>query len=324
MLAALEPPLESASDSTLLLRTLLSGRRRDGRGADEARPLSFTFTRSDGRASAEVALGGSTRVHAAVTADLATPHPDKPLEGFLTFHVEVLPSASRAAEFPAGGARAPFSAVHVSRVLERQLRDARAIDTEALCVVPGERVWALRCDVRVVEDGGNAADAASAAALAALLHFRRPDVTLRGRGVMVHGARERAPLPLAVHHTPITLSWGCLPVEAARAGGGGAPPAGGGDVIEGALLLRDPTLAEERLCDGSLTLCVNAHGELCGMHKLGGCPLPPPLVAAAVARAAAAAAAACEQLRAALTAAEVAAAAEAVKAHAAAAAALTA
>jgi exosome complex RNA-binding protein Rrp42 (RNase PH superfamily) len=185
MLAQLEPPLESAADSTLLLRGLLSGRRRDGRGAPAARALTFSFTRSDGRASAEVVLGGSTRVHAAVTADLATPHPDKPLEGFLAFHVEVLPSASRAADFPAGGARAPFSAVHVSRVLERQLRDARAIDTEALCVVPGERVWALRCDVRVVEDGGNAADAASAAALAALLHFRRPDVTLRGRGVMI-------------------------------------------------------------------------------------------------------------------------------------------
>jgi exosome complex component RRP45 len=319
MLSQLEPPLESAADSSLLLRALISGRRRDGRGVAASRPLAFSFARSDGRASAEVVLGGATRVHAAVTADLAVPHPDKPLEGFLAFHVEVLPSASRAAEFPAGGARAPFSAVHLSRVLERQLRDARAIDTEALCVVPGERVWALRCDVRVVEDGGNAVDAASAAALAALLHFRRPDVTIRGRSVMVHGARERAPLPLAVHHTPLTLSWGCLPCDARAAAGAGGDFAD----AEGAMLLRDPALAEERLCDGSLTLCVNAHGELCGMHKLGGCSLPLPLVNAAVGAAAEASAAVCAQLRAALDAAEAAAAAAEVRAHAAAAAAFT-
>ena len=278
--------------------------------------LTFSVTRSDGRATAEAALGARTRVHAAVTADVAPPLPDRPLDGFLTFHVELLPSASRATDFPAGGARAPLAAVHVSRILERQLRDARAIDTEALCIVPGERVWALRCDVRVVEDGGNVVDAASAAALAALLHFRRPDATVRGRSVTVHGARERAPLPLAVHHTPLTVSYGCLAVGAGAGAGEGeagadAPGAGGG-----ALLLLDPSLAEERLCDGALTLCVNAHGELCGMHKLGGCPLPLPLVQATVGAAALVAAAQCEALRAALAAAEADIAAESTRAHA--------
>jgi exosome complex RNA-binding protein Rrp42 (RNase PH superfamily) len=49
-------------------------------------------------------------------------------------------------------------------------------DTEALCVVAGERVWQLRVDVHILDHGGNLIDAAALAAIAALQHFRRPGV----------------------------------------------------------------------------------------------------------------------------------------------------
>jgi exosome complex RNA-binding protein Rrp42 (RNase PH superfamily) len=50
-------------------------------------------------------------------------------------------------------------------------------DTEALCVVAGERVWQLRVDVHILDHGGNLIDAAALAAIAALQHFRRPGVS---------------------------------------------------------------------------------------------------------------------------------------------------
>ena len=42
--------------------------------------------------------------------------------------------------------------IHVVRVLERAVRQSRAVDTEALCIVPGEKVWSLRVDVHVLDE----------------------------------------------------------------------------------------------------------------------------------------------------------------------------
>ena len=240
-------------------------------------------------------------VHAAVTAELAAPTAARPLEGSVSFFVEFLPSSSRGADFPAGGARAPARAVAVARSLERQLRDARALDSEALCVVPGAAVWALRVDVRVEEDAGNAADAAAAAALAALLHFRLADVTLAGRDVTVHAARARVPRALAMHHTPVTVTLGAVP--AAR---DGAPP----------VLLLDPTAEEEAAAGGAVTVAVNAHGELCGLHKTGAAALPLAALTAAARAAGEAARDILATLRAALEAEEAADAARATARHA--------
>lgn len=257
-IAQLEPPLSCNNDAIFFLRSLAGGRRADGRGFLEARAAEFSFDRADGRASAECAFG-ATRVHAAVTADVAAPFADRPQEGSLSFFVELLPSSSGAADFPIGGARTPLASTSVARLLERQVRDARAIDTEALCIVPGVAVWALRVDVRVEEDDGNVGDVAAAAAMAALLHFRLSEVTVAGRAVTVHAHRERVPRPLAVHHTPVTVTIGIV---------GAAATAPDSQRVEPTLLV-DPSLEEEVLCVGAVTVCVNAHGEVCGLHKSG-------------------------------------------------------
>lgn len=87
-------------------------------------------------------------------------------------------------------------AVEVGRLIERSLRDSRAIDTEALCIRAGEKVWAVQIDVHVLDDGGNLIDAASIATVSALLHFRRPDVSITGDAITVVRTPPRT-----------TLSW---------------------------------------------------------------------------------------------------------------------
>jgi exosome complex RNA-binding protein Rrp42 (RNase PH superfamily) len=49
------------------------------------------------------------------------------------------------------------------RLLERSIRESDAIDTESLCIISGEKVWCIRCDVRVLDYGGNLPDACSLA-----------------------------------------------------------------------------------------------------------------------------------------------------------------
>ena len=60
----------------------------------------------------------------------------RPNEGSLRFNVELSPMASPA--FEAG--RPGEAAIEAMRLLERALRDSRAVDLEALCVLVGQKV----------------------------------------------------------------------------------------------------------------------------------------------------------------------------------------
>ena len=50
---------------------------------------------------------------------------------------------------------------------------------KSLCIRAHKEVWKLRVDVRILDDDGALLDCASVAAVAALYHFRRPNVTVQ-------------------------------------------------------------------------------------------------------------------------------------------------
>ena len=90
-----------------------------------------------------------------------------------------------------------------------------AIYSNSICM---QQVWSLRVDVHILDHNGNLADAASLSALAALLAFRRPEVTLEaggggeGQQVVVHPPDVREPLPLSIHHTPLCITFASFQV----------------------------------------------------------------------------------------------------------------
>lgn len=96
----------------------------------------------------------------------------------------------------------------MTRLLDKALRRSNAVDREALCIVAGQKVrrppqklplllcllifaspmpqvWSLRVDVHFLDDEGNMLDCASIAAMTALRHFRKPDVTVVGEEVTI-------------------------------------------------------------------------------------------------------------------------------------------
>lgn len=242
----------SANERVFVRDALAGGLRVDGRGPLDMRAVGLTWRPG----AAEVQLG-RTRVLAVVTADMVEPFPDRPAEGFLAFYVNFSPMASP--HFEASGGRQPERATELCRVLERAVRDSRALDVEGLCILAGSRVWSVRCDVHVLDHDGNLTDCAALAAVAALLHFRRPDVTVVGERVTVHSVEDRQPVPLSLHHLPL-----CVTVGFVEAAADGEPP----------LLVVDPSLKEELCMAGSVTLTLNAHKELCAVQKAGGVPVP--------------------------------------------------
>lgn len=72
-----------------------------------------------------------------------------------------------------------ISHIQLNRLLDRSIRESDAIDTESLCIVSGERVWLISCDVRVIDySDGNVVDATLFAAMSAFKAFRKPEVSV--------------------------------------------------------------------------------------------------------------------------------------------------
>lgn len=134
-------------------------------------------------------------------------------------------------------------------------------------------MWHIRLTLHFLADAGNLLDCACLAGIVALKHFRRPDVEVIGDEVTVvyifvhtwkwmilnakyqqHLPSERAPVPLAIHHTPFCFTFAFFPDAS-------TPP-----VI-------DPSQLEQRLSAGLLSIALNAQKELCVLQKLGGVPL---------------------------------------------------
>ena len=201
--------------------------------------------RKEARAFAE-----STRPHArapAVTSEIVAPFPDRPVEGFLTFNMDGAQLLENSGGRHGGGAfgggntgagtgggaggataddATSVRATYLTKIVESGIREARAIDTEALCIIAGEKAWSIHCEMHVLDDGGNVTDAASLAAIAALRHFRRPEVTVADGKVIEHPLEERVPVPPSVHHTPLSLTFAFMGSDLEGRGEAGAGSTG--------------------------------------------------------------------------------------------------
>ena len=261
--------------------------RVDGRQPLQPRPLKFEFSALPINESGcvEASLGG-TSVIAAVTADVVAPHADRPKDGMITVFVDLSPVAAAAwdgSKRSGGGSNALNDPIHtyqitLERTLHRIIRESRAIDTEALCLIAGKSVWAIRVDVHVLNAMGNVLDACVAATVAALLHYRRPDVTIVGDTLTIHTAEERQPVPLVLSHIPVSTTFAMIPyAELMQASGTAAdnmsvsPATDSSDVV----LITDPSSKEEAAATGLFTVITNNHGEILFMHQSGGNGLTP-------------------------------------------------
>ncbi|KAI4522337.1 ribosomal protein S5 domain 2-like protein [Schizophyllum commune Loenen D] len=242
----MRPPSPSIPEKEFVLRTVQEGLRLDGRQPLEMRTPEITFGPELGWV--ECAFG-QTRVVAQVDAKMVRPPPERPFDGIITIHSELSPMAST--EYEIG--RASEEEVVITRVLDKLIKRSEAVDRESLCVLAGDRVWHVRLTLHCLADAGNMLDCACFAAMAALKHFRRPDVEVVGDEVTIHPPSERAPVPLAINHAPYCLTFAFF--------GSGAPP------------LLDPSQLEETLALGTLSVALNAQREICVMQKMGGAPL---------------------------------------------------
>uniref|UniRef100_A0A6B2L532 Exosome complex component RRP45 n=1 Tax=Arcella intermedia TaxID=1963864 RepID=A0A6B2L532_9EUKA len=236
----------SANEKTFILNALTQNQRIDGRHLMDYRNIKLAFGSEYGTLQVQL---GKTRVYVVTSCEVIEPSAEKPTEGLFSVNVHFSPMAAPEYE----GGRVTLGN-ELSRVVERSLRESRAIDTEALCIVAGTKVWSIRLDIHILDNVGNLIDCCSIGAITALHHFRRPDVTI-GEEVIIHTKEEREPVPLSIHHIPLCITFGIFVTDV------------------DAILVVDPQWKEEMVMKGRITIILNIHNELCGFHKAGGVPL---------------------------------------------------
>lgn len=224
-----------------ILKAISQNTRLDGRGKDEFRDVKINFGKEWGCCKVSM---GETMVLAQVSCDVQQPKATRPNEGLLHINVDLSPMA--AAHFESG--TQSDLGVHLNRFLEKCFKESRSVDLESLCIVAEEKVWNLRVDLNVLNSDGNLAGCCSIAALAALMHFRRPDVTTAGEQVIIHTLEEKDPIPLSILHLPVAVSYA---------------------VFNKDQVIVDPTNLEERVAQTEMILGINTYRELCALHLAG-------------------------------------------------------
>jgi exosome complex component RRP42 len=226
-----------------VLKSLKAGIRYDGRKLLEYRKVSVEPNVTTAEGSARVKIG-ETEVLVGVKLAIEEPYPDTPEEGKLMVNTELRPMASPEFESGPPGEQA----IDIARVVDRGLRESKALAPEKLCIKAGEKVWSVMIDIVPLNDAGNLLDAASLGAVVALKNTRLPPIKEDGH------IDWEAPL------TDKKLELAKEPIEVT--------------VLKiGEFYIVDPLHEEEELADTSITIAVSKEGLVYAMQKRGISPL---------------------------------------------------
>jgi exosome complex component RRP42 len=216
-----------------------AGKRLDGRGLTDYREFTIEeglIERAEG--SARIRLG-KTEVLVGVKIETGEPFPDTPNDGVLTVNAELVPLA--AATFEPGPP--DENSIELARIVDRGIRESKAIDTAKLCIEPGKKVFVVFVDVYVLNHDGNLIDASALAAVSALMNAKMQNYEVEEGEVKVKTGYS--PLPLKSH--PITVTIGKI----------------------GDKLIVDPWVEEERVMEARLSMAINDEGNICAIQKGG-------------------------------------------------------
>jgi len=216
-----------------------AGKRLDGRGLGDYREIKLEqglIERAEG--SARVLLG-KTEVLVGTKVETGEPFPDIPNEGVLTVNAELVPLAS--STFEPGPP--DENSIELARIVDRGIRESKAIDTEKLCIEPGKKVFVVFVDIYVLNHDGNLIDASALAAVAALLNTKMPNYEIKDGIVKIKAGYT----PLPMKSQPITVTLGKINDK----------------------LIIDPWLEEEQIMDARLSMAINDEGNICAIQKGG-------------------------------------------------------
>ncbi|GAV56143.1 hypothetical protein ZYGR_0BA00490 [Zygosaccharomyces rouxii] len=249
----------STSENKFILDALRQNLRLDGRSFDQFRDVDIKFGKEYGDVTVTM---GKTKIHCRISCQIAQPYEDRPFEGLFLISTETSPMAGP--QFENGNSTGEDEVLCV-RIIEKAVRRSGALDVEGLCIVAGSKCWAIRADVHFLDCDGGLLDASCIAVMTALLHFKKPDISVLGDRVTVHPPDEREPVPLGILHVPICVTFSFFNPQDTEENIKGDSNA--------EIAIIDADLKEELLRDGTLTVTLNKNREVVQVSKAGGLPM---------------------------------------------------
>jgi len=242
-----EIPIIPKIRKNAILTFLSRGTRVDERSFDSPREINIkTDLIPNANGSSYVELG-KTKVLAGIKVEPGTPFPDTPQEGNLIVSVEFLPHASPVFEPGPPDERA----VELARIIDRSLRDVRAIDLSKMVITPGRKVWNIFIDIYVVDYDGNMIDASSIATMLALLTAKIPKVSTTETGEIIISEEKSENIPVKKKVVTATIA----KITDENTGN--------------KYYIADPSLEEEMIADTLVTIAFSEDGLITGMQKSG-------------------------------------------------------
>jgi exosome complex component RRP42 len=214
-----------------------TGKRLDGRTLTDYREFKIeegVIEKAEG--SARVFLG-NTQILVGVKVETGEPFPDTPNEGVMTVNAELVPLASPVYE----PGPPDETSIELARIVDRGIRESKAIDTEKLCIEAGKKVFVVFVDIYVLNADGNLIDAAALAAMSALMNTKMPNFEIKDGELKIK--QGYTSLPLKSH--PITVTIGKINNK----------------------LLIDTGAEEEAVIDARLSMAINDDGNICAIQK---------------------------------------------------------
>ena len=221
-----------------ILRSLGEDLRFDGRKPAEWRKVEVEYGISKNAEGSARVKFGDTEVLAGVKLSIGTPYSDTPDQGALMVEAELTPMSNP--EFETGPP--DIQAIELARVVDRGIRESKAIDVKKLCIKEGEKCWMVSIDVVTINDAGNLIDAAGLAAIAALKDAKFPKLV---DDKIEYKEKTKTAIPLLKEPIPVTV------------------------IKIGDKLIVDPTTEEDRVIDARLTVTSTEKGKVCSLQKGG-------------------------------------------------------
>jgi len=233
------PPIVVRVKQKRIGELLSSGKRLDGRGLTDYREIQVevgVIERAEGSARVRI---GKTEVMTGIKIETGEPFSDVPNEGVLTVNAELVPVASPT--FEAGPP--DENSIELARIVDRGIRESKAIELEKLCVEAGKKVFVVFVDVYVLNYDGNLIDASAMAALAALLNTKMFNYELKEGEIKIKAGYTSLP----IRNYPIAVTFAKINDK----------------------IIVDPWLEEEQVMDARLTMTLDKDGKICAIQKGG-------------------------------------------------------
>jgi exosome complex component RRP42 len=223
-------------ETTKILELARDGKRVDGRALDEIREISIEKDMAENAEGSTIVTLGKTKIIAGLKIDVGTPYPDSQDEGSISVGAETLPLAHP--EYESG--RPSSDEVELARVVDRGLRESKAIDFKKLCIKEGEAVWIGFLDFYALNGDGNLFDAGSIASLVTFNNAKLPKLDKDGR-IILHEYEGN----LKLNRLPLLTTF----------------------VKVGGKIMVDPTYLEEKAAEARYSVATTEDNFISAMQK---------------------------------------------------------